>query len=67
LTQYREVLTLDPTSADARFGYAGALVGLGRTKEALTSLAESARRFPDQPRFAEARARLLPAHQRDTR
>jgi tetratricopeptide (TPR) repeat protein len=58
LTQYREVLTLDPTSADARFGYAGALVGLGRTKEALTSLAESSRLFPDQPRFAEAQARL---------
>ena len=58
LTQYREVLARDPRVADARFGYAGALVGLGRGKEALDSLAESARLFPDQARFAEARARL---------
>jgi tetratricopeptide (TPR) repeat protein len=58
LAQYREVLAIDPRSADARFGYAGALVGLGRTKDALRSLDESARLFPDQPRFVEARGRL---------
>lgn len=58
LAQYREVMALDPKSADARFGYAGALVGLGKLKEALASLTESARLFPDQPRFTEARARL---------
>ena len=58
LTQYREVLALDAKSADARFGYAGALVGLGRRQEALTSLAESARLFPDDQRFAQALARL---------
>ena len=58
LTHYREVLALDPKSADARFGYAGALVGLKRYKQALASLAESARLFPDQPRFAAARARI---------
>ena len=58
LTQYREVLTLDPKSADARFGYAGALVGLRRYEEALGSLTESTRLFPDQPRFAEARKRV---------
>lgn len=58
LTQYREVLAIDPRSADARFGYAGALVGLGRTKDALDSLAESARLFPDQPRFTEAQTRI---------
>jgi tetratricopeptide (TPR) repeat protein len=58
LTQYREVLKLDPRAADARFGYAGALVGLRRYTEAVDSLAESARLFPDQPRFAEARKRV---------
>jgi len=58
LAQYREVLTNDPRSADARFGYAGALVGLGKTKEALQSLTESARLFPDQPRFTDAARRL---------
>jgi len=58
LTQYREAMAIDPNSADARFGYAGALVGLGRRKEALTSLTESVRLFPDQPRFAEAPTRL---------
>jgi tetratricopeptide (TPR) repeat protein len=58
LTQYREVLGLDATSADARFGYAGALVGLGRRQEALASLTESARLFPDDQRFSQAIARL---------
>jgi tetratricopeptide (TPR) repeat protein len=58
LMQYREVLAIDPHVADARFGYAGALVGLGRYKEALDSLAESARLFPDQPRFVEASKRV---------
>jgi tetratricopeptide (TPR) repeat protein len=58
LSQYREVLALDAKSADARFGYAGALVGLGRRQEALASLAESARLFPDDQRFTQAIARL---------
>jgi tetratricopeptide (TPR) repeat protein len=58
LTQYVEVLKLEPRAADARFGYAGALVGLRRYKEALDSLRESARLFPDQPRFVEARKRI---------
>jgi tetratricopeptide (TPR) repeat protein len=58
LTQYREAIAIDSRSADARFGYAGALVGLGRSKEALAWLDESARLFPDQPRFAEARDRV---------
>jgi tetratricopeptide (TPR) repeat protein len=58
LMQYREVLAIDPHVADARFGYAGALVGLRRYKEALDSLAESARLFPDQPRFVEASKRV---------
>jgi len=58
LTQYRQALEIDPRAADARFGYAGALVGLRRYKEALESLEESARLYPDQPRFTEARARV---------
>jgi tetratricopeptide (TPR) repeat protein len=58
LTQYREVLALDAKSADARFGYAGALVGLGRRQQALASLAEGARLFPADRRFTQAIARL---------
>jgi tetratricopeptide (TPR) repeat protein len=58
LEQYREVLAIGPRVADARFGYAGALVGLRKYREALDSLGESVRLYPDQPRFADARARL---------
>jgi tetratricopeptide (TPR) repeat protein len=58
LAQYGEVLKIDARSADARFGYAGALVGLGRRQEALKSLAESVRLFPEDQRFAQALARL---------
>ena len=60
LAQYREAMAIDSRNADARFGYAGALVGLERRREALTSLAESARLFPDDARFKEAIARLGP-------
>lgn len=58
LAQYREVLARSPQLADARFGYAGALVGLRRYREALDSLTESTKLFPDDARFAQARARL---------
>ena len=61
LAQYREAMAIDSRNADARFGYAGALVGLGRRQEAMTSLAESARLFPDDARFKEAMARLKAA------
>jgi predicted Zn-dependent protease len=44
--------------ADARFGYAGALVGLRRYREAREALTEAAALHPDQPRFKEALARL---------
>jgi len=58
LAQYRQVLAIDPRVADARFGYAGALVGLRRYQDARDILAESSKLYPDQPRFAEALARL---------
>jgi len=52
------VIEIDPSVADARFGYAGALVGLRRYAEAREVLSEAARLYPDQPRFGEALARL---------
>ena len=58
LAQYKQVLAIDPRVADARFGYAGALVGLRRYQEARAMLAESSKLYPDQPRFAEALARM---------
>lgn len=58
LAQYKEVLAIDPRIPDARFGYAGSLVGLRRYQEARNVLTESTKLFPDQPRFAEALARL---------
>jgi tetratricopeptide (TPR) repeat protein len=63
LTQYQDVLAIDPRVADARFGYAMALAGLQRYREAHDSLSEAARLHPDQPRFADAVARLQGALQ----
>ena len=61
LEQYRQALTIDPRASDARFGYAGALVGLRRYREAVESLSESAKLYPDEPRFKEALARVQSA------
>jgi tetratricopeptide (TPR) repeat protein len=58
LGQYRDVLAIDPRVADARFGHAMTLVALKRYPEALGSFRESARLYPDQPRFAAAVTRL---------
>jgi tetratricopeptide (TPR) repeat protein len=58
LAQYRQVLTIDPRVADARFGYAMVLVSLRRYREASDALRDAAKLHPDQPRFAEAHARL---------
>jgi TolA-binding protein len=58
LAQYQQTLDVDPRSADARYGQAMALAALGRVREARDSLAESAKRYPDQPRFAEMLERL---------
>ena len=64
LAQYREVLAIDPRVSDARFGYAATLAAMGRVREARDAFSEAARLHPDQPRFAEALARVesaLPA------
>ena len=58
LGQYRDVLAIDPRVIDARFGYAMTLVALERYPEALDSVREDARLYPNEPRFAEAVARL---------
>jgi len=58
LDQYRQALAIDPRATDARFGYAGALVGLRRYREAVESLSESATLYPEEPRFKEALARV---------
>jgi hypothetical protein len=50
--------TLDPRMADARFGYAMALVDLRRYRGARDRPAQDASRYPDHPEFREALARL---------
>jgi TolA-binding protein len=52
------VIAIDRRAADARFGYAGAVMGLRRYREAREALTEAATRHPDQPRFKDALARL---------
>lgn len=61
LSQYAEALRLDPAAASAQFGSAMALVRLGRWADARRWLEEGAARFPEQPGFAHALARLLAA------
>jgi tetratricopeptide (TPR) repeat protein len=58
LAQYRQVLAIDPRVPDARFGSAMVLAGLRRYREASDAFSEGARLHPDQPRFADALARL---------
>jgi tetratricopeptide (TPR) repeat protein len=61
LGPYAEILAVSPAAAAPRFGYAMALVRLGRYREALDWLSEGARRHPDRPEFTHAMARLLAA------
>jgi tetratricopeptide (TPR) repeat protein len=61
LAQYRQVLAADPQQADAQFGYAMSLVGLGRYSDARAALSAGAARHPEQPRFSDALARLAAA------
>jgi tetratricopeptide (TPR) repeat protein len=58
LPHYQQVLAINPQSANAQFGYAMVLAGLHRYAEARKVLSEAARLHPDQPRFADALARL---------
>src|SRR6185295_20098779 len=61
LTHYRQVLELDPRIAEARFGYAMALVDVGKFAEARDQLAQGTQMFPDRPGFVLGLARLLSA------
>lgn len=61
LVQYEEALRINPKAADARFGYAMALAGVRRYREARDWLAEASRLHPDRPAFGYALARLLAA------
>jgi tetratricopeptide (TPR) repeat protein len=58
LTQYAQVIAVDPRMAEARFGYAMALVQLRRYDEARQRLIEGAALYPDRREFSEALARL---------
>ena len=59
LAEYEQVLETDPQSAEARFGRALALVRLRRYAEARDGLRDGMERYPAQPEFARAFARLL--------
>jgi tetratricopeptide (TPR) repeat protein len=61
IAHYRQVLDLDPRIADARFGYAMALVDIGRFAEARDQLTQGTQMFPDRPGFVFALARILAA------
>jgi tetratricopeptide (TPR) repeat protein len=59
LAEYDHVLATDPQSAEARFGRALALMRLRRYAEARDGLRDGMERYPAQPEFARALARLL--------
>ena len=61
LPQYAEIVREDARVAEARFGYAAALVRLRRYAEARDYLTESMRVFPGEFAFANALARVLAA------
>lgn len=59
LVAYQKALAINPRFSPARFGYAIALVRLGRDREAAGSLAEGMTLHPGEPGFAIALARVL--------
>ena len=61
LSYYELVLRTNPDALEARFGYAMALVQLGRYREASDRLATAMGAFPQETSFAHALARLLAA------
>jgi tetratricopeptide (TPR) repeat protein len=61
LPHYQAIVQADPNSSQARFGYAMALVRLGRWGDARDALVTATRAHPDQPGFAHALGRLLAA------
>jgi tetratricopeptide (TPR) repeat protein len=61
LAHYRQILELDPRVPDARFGYAMALVDVGKFADARDQLTQGTQMFPDRPGFVLALARVLAA------
>ena len=61
LAQYEQVAAAGSRSGGAAFGYAATLVDLRRYREARGRLADLVTRYPEQPIFAHALARLLAA------
>ena len=61
LTSYGEAVRINPRASGARFGYAMALVRLGRYVDARDWLADAASLQPDRPELAHALARILAA------
>ena len=61
LSYYELVLRTNPEALEARFGYAMALVQLGRYREARDRLVTAMEAFPRETSFAHALARLLAA------
>lgn len=59
LQRYDEVLRINPSAADARFGRVMALAGLKRYREARDELAEAVRLHPERTDLAQTAARLL--------
>lgn len=66
LLEYERVLETDPQSTEAHFGRALSLVRLHRYAEARDALRDGRTRFPTQPAFARALARLLATAPDDT-
>jgi tetratricopeptide (TPR) repeat protein len=61
LPHYEQSAALDPRVPDAQFGYALALVDLGRYREARDRFREGMSRYPEFAGFAHALVRLLAA------
>lgn len=61
LPHYLKLIELDPRVVEARFGYAMALVDVGRFTEARDQLEQGTQMFPDRAGFTLALARVLAA------
>ena len=58
-TMYQEAIAINPREPAGRLGYAIALAGLHRYREARDWLTESMQLYPDRPQFAHGLARVL--------
>ena len=59
--EYTRALDADPSQSEALYGRGMAFIRLNRYREARDSFADGAKRFPEQPLFKLALARLLAA------